>query len=114
MALAVALPVVDDGALAVDASGDDGDGAGLADGLAQGVGVVTLVGQDMAGAPGASKERRGGSDVRDVARCQDQREGAADGVGEGVDLGGLAAARGADRLGFRPPFPPKAERWALT
>jgi len=56
------------------------------------------------------QERRGDGDIGDVAWRQDQREGPSEDVGKGVDLGGLAAARGADGLRPRPPFPPKAER----
>ena len=114
MTLAVSLLVVGDFALAVGATGDDRDGAGPAAGPAQVVGVVALVGEDVAGPVGAGEQGRRDGDIGDVARREDQREGAADDVGEGVDLGGLAAARGADRLRLRPPFPPKAERWALT
>jgi hypothetical protein len=115
---AVALPVaglvVYDLALAVGAAGDDGHSPGLAQGPAQGVSVVSLVGQYVSSSLGAGQQRRGDGDVGDVARGEDQGEGASDGVSEGVDLGSLAAARGADRLRFRPPFAPKAERCALT
>ncbi len=114
MAIAVSAPVVGDLLLAGDPSWDHRRGAGLAQRPAQGVGVVSLVGQDVAGAAGAGEELRRDRDVGDVAGRQRQRKGAADDVGEGVDLGRLAAARGADRLNFRPPFPPNAERCALT
>ncbi len=110
MAVAVAIPVVLDLPLARDPARDDGHGAGLAERSAQGVGVVSLVRQDVAGSGGAGQERGRDGDVGDVSWCERQREGAADDVGEKVDFGRLAAARGADRLSFRPPFPPKAER----
>ena len=80
---------------------------------AQGIGVVAFVGQDVAGAAGAGEQLRRDGDVGDVAGSERQREGAADDVGEDVDFGRLTAARGADRLSLRPPFPPKAERCAL-
>jgi hypothetical protein len=113
MAVAVAIPVVGDLVLARDPARDDWHGPGLAQCSAKGVGVISLVGQDVASAAGAGQERWRDGDVGDVAGCESQRDGAADDVGEGVDLGRLAAARGADRLSTRPPFPPKAERWAL-
>ena len=114
MTIAVATSVVGDLPLARDPAGDDRHGAGLAERAAQAVGVVALVRQNVAGAAGAGQELRCDGDVRDVPRRELQREGSADDVGENVDLGRLAAARGADRLSFGPPFPPKAERWALT
>ena len=114
MSLPVSGLVIDDLALAVVASGDDGHGPGLAQGSSQGVGIIALVGQDVAGVRCAGEKSRGDGDVRDVAGRQDEREGASDDVSEGVELGGLTATRRADRLDFGPPFPPKAERWALT
>ncbi len=113
MAIAVAILVVLDLLLARDPAGDDGHGAGVADRSSQGVGVVPLVRQDVAGCGGAGQERRRDGDVGDVSGGERQREGAADDVGKEVNFGRLAAARGTDRLSFRPPFPPKAERWAL-
>jgi hypothetical protein len=56
--------------------------------------------------------RRGG-DVGYISRRQRQCEGTTERVCERVDLGGLAAAGGTDRLRPRPPFPPKADLWAL-
>ncbi len=113
VALSVAGLVVDDLALAANAAGDDRHGPCLAQGASERVGVVSLVSEHVAGPAGAGEQRGRYGDVGDVAGRQDQSEGASDGVGEGVDLGRLAAARGADRLRFRPPFPPNAERWAL-
>lgn len=56
----------------------------------------------------------GGREVGDVAGRQTQDGRSAQKVRHGVDLGGLAAARRSDGLGFRPPFPPCAERCAFT
>ena len=94
------------------AAGDDRHGPGLAQAGSQIVGVVGLVGDEVADLP-AGEERRGDGHVRDVAGGEDQGAGPTEGVGERVDLGRLAAARWADGL-RTPPFPPKAERWALT
>ncbi len=113
VALPVARFVVDDLALSGDSAGDHRHGPGFAEGAAERVGVVPLVGQHVASADGPGQERRRDGDVEDVARRQDQGEGTPDGVGESVDLGCLAAPRGADRLRLRPPFSPNAERCAL-
>jgi hypothetical protein len=69
--------------------------------------------QDVADAAGAGEEPRRDGDVGDVSGRERQRQGAADDIGEEVDLGRLAAPRGTDRLRPRAPFPPKAERCAL-
>ena len=113
MAVAVAGLVEDDAAFSRAAAGDNGHGASLAQLTTERVGVITLVGQDISGAGGALQQRGGDGDVGDVARRQREGEGSADGIGEGVDFGRLAAARGPDRLRAAPPFPPNAERWAL-
>jgi prophage regulatory protein len=110
MAIAVASLIVDDLGLASDPPRDHRDCPGLSQGVAERIGVVPLVGQDVAGPRSAGEQLGGDGHVGDVARREDQRERTADDVCEGVDLGRLAAARGADGLGFRPPFPPKAER----
>ncbi len=113
VSVAIAGPVMADRAFAAGAARDHRHGAGLTNGSAQRIGVISLVGQDIAGFASTLEQRRGDSDIGNVPRREGQREGSADGVGEGMDLGGLAAARGADRLRFRTPFPPKAERGAL-
>ena len=92
----------------------NGRGPGLPQHPAEVVGVVALVAQHVARALGSLQQRRRDGDVGDVAGRQRQGVGAADRVGEGVDFRGLSAARRADRLAMRPPFPPKAERCALT
>ena len=114
MSLAVSGLVIDDLALAVVASWDDRLSSGLAQRSSQSIGVVTLVSQDVTGVGRAGEQGRSDGDVGDVAGREDQGEGASDDVGEGVDLARLAAARRADALRASPPFPPKAERWALT
>lgn len=82
--------------------------------LPQGVGVIALVGDEMAWQAGIDEERRCGADVGDIPGGEHKRVGASYRVGEGVDLGGLTAPRWPDRLIFRPPFPPWAARWAFT
>jgi hypothetical protein len=54
-----------------------------------------------------------GLDVADISRRQHQRVGAADDVGERMDLCGPAAPGPPDRLRRAPPFAPNAARWIL-
>jgi hypothetical protein len=49
-----------------------------------------------------------------MARRHFDGDGASARIDDGVDFRGAAAARTANRLRFRPPFPPAAERWALA
>ena len=113
MALAVAGLVEDDAAFQSAAPWDDRHGAGLAQRSAERVRIVALVGQDVARSRGTCEQCGGDGNIGDVSGRQREGEGPADGVGEGMDFGGLAATRGPDRLRPRPPFPPNAERWAL-
>ena len=114
MAAAVTLLIVSDCAFAVAATGNDGAGAKVAQGLAQAVGIVALVAEQVSHTPRAFEQRRRGLYVADIAGGQHQRVGAAQHIGQGMDLGCPAAARTTDRLRLAPPFPPNAERWVLT
>ena len=111
----VAPPVVADRPLAGVCARDHRHDAGLAQVGAEPVGVVALVGQK---APDAARGgcQHGGRrpHVAAVARGEVDDGGAADDVGQDVDLCGRPAARGADRLVFRPPLPPWAQRCALV
>ncbi len=113
MALLVAGAVMADGRGSRPAAGDHRHGPGATDHAPQSVGVVAFVGQDVPCPDGAFEKRRSRAHVGDVARREGDRVGTPDDVGERVDLRGLAAARGTDRLRSRPPFPPNAARWAL-
>lgn len=106
--------VISDGRLAVRATWYHGRRAFGLQALAQRVGVIALVGEKTANRPRCVEEVCGHGDVRDVAGRQPQHGRAPQKVGHGMDLGGLAAARGADRLRLRPPLPPWAERCAFT
>lgn len=114
MPVPVAPFVVMDFAFPVRAAGDDGDGSPAAQGRAQGIGIITLVGDQIVHRAGLFEKAGGCADIADIAGREMQSIGASDHIGQRVDFGRLAAARGTDRLGLRPPFPPKAERCALT
>ena len=113
VAFLVARAVVADGRLSRSTARDDRHGPDAADRAPQGFGVIALVGEDVPYSDGALEKRRSSAYVGDVARRERDRVGASDDIGERVDSGGLAAARGTDRLRPRPPFPPNAARWAL-
>ena len=79
------------------------------------VGVVTLVGHETPDAAwGGRQHRRSGPHVTGIAWRQVDDSRAAEGVGQDMDLGGRPAPRGADRLVFRPPLPPWAQRCAFV
>lgn len=113
MSVTIAGPIMTDRAFAAGAARDHRHSASLTKGSAQRIGVISLVSQHIASFAGPLEQPRCDGDIGNVSRREDQREGPADSVGERMDLGRLATARGADRLRFRPPFPPKAERCAL-
>jgi len=114
VAVAVSGFVVDDLSLSVDPARDDGDLSLMAQVFADCVGVVAFFGDQVARACCAVEQQARSLHVRYMARRQFEGVGPPERVGEGVDLGCLAAAREADRLIFRPPFPPWAERCAFT
>ena len=106
----VALLVVADGTLAISPAGDDGAGAALAQSLAQVVGIVAFVTEQVAHVAGSFEQRWCSLHVADISGGQHQRVWTAQHIGQGMDLGCLAAARTADHLRLAPPFPPNAER----
>ena len=78
------------------------------------VGIIGAVGDQPPERAGAIEQACGDRDVVDVAGGQDEDARPALGVGERVELAGAAAARLTERLLEGPPFPPLAERCALT
>jgi len=81
--------------------------------MAKTVGIVRRVSDQPMREVNLIKEDRRYCDVGDVACGYFNGHGSAQGVGDHVYLGGIAAASAADRLRFSPPFPPWLERWAL-
>jgi hypothetical protein len=110
-ALAIAPLVVADASLATALTRDDRRDALRPQVGAQPVGIVALVGGQAPDPAGRFGQHNGrGRHVAGVAGRQQQDAGAAEDIGERVDLGRLAAARGSDGLCPRPPLPPWAER----
>lgn len=113
MAVAVSAGVIGDFALAVDAAGNDGNGPLASQSTAQGIGIVAFVGEKVAGTVQLRQQHRSCLHIRDIAGRQREGKRSSKHVGQGMKLAGLAAARGANILRFRPPLPPWAVRCAL-
>ena len=77
---------------------------------AQRVRIVAFGRPDVARAAGAAQQGQGNGRVLDVSGRQNESEWSAERICERMDLGGLAPARGADRLRPRPHFSSKAKR----
>src|SRR5262249_36660767 len=113
VAQSVGEAVMRDDELAGRDRGDHSLCPGLGDHLAQGIAVVSLIGND----PGrrlAGEEIGGGGAVVRLAAGQDEAQGTALGVGQGVDLGRQSASGTPHSLIFGPPFPPAACWWTRT
>jgi len=78
------------------------------------VGIVALVGDQITGIRQAFREHHGTGDVGSLTRRQIECQGVAMRVSDGVDLGVAASLGAADGLNRSPPFPPPAQRRALT
>lgn len=113
VALSIKVPIVRDWHVAASGRRDDGKYASFGEALAQGVGVVGTISEEMGDRACAGDQRGGHGTVVDVAGAEPQHTRPAGLVRQGVDFGGATAAGSADRLREVPPFAPAAERWAL-
>ena len=93
---------------------DDSFNAALLEIGWQAVGVVGLVGDEALDWASRGHQFLRHHDVMEVARRNQQNPGPAGGVGEGVDRRRASAARASYAFFEGPPFPPAAERCALT
>ncbi len=94
--------------------GDHRHGPAFRHELPQCVAVIGGVGGAELGRRQRPEQANGRPDVSTLSRRDRKAQQTAERVGDGVDFGGAAAAGAADGLGFGPPFPPAAERWALA
>ena len=78
------------------------------------VGVIGLVGDQSRNRTGSAQQRGCHGHIMLIARRDQQNARPTGGVGQRVERGRAAAARAPDRLLEGPPFPPAAERCALT
>jgi hypothetical protein len=83
-------------------------------GLTKGARIVTLIAKEDFAQRRCGEQVGRGRDARDVACAEPKDAQPPYTMADRVDLGGAAAARTADRLRRRPPFPPAAERCAFT
>ena len=88
--------------------------APLCEPIAQPSCVVSPIRQQASGRWDARQQLGDTGQIVRLARRQTQRNGSSDLIGQGMNLGRPSAARAPDGLSKLPPFPPEAERWALT
>src|SRR5215212_1581853 len=113
VAPAVHVTVEVDGGLAVGLGRDHRGGAAIVKLCSEPVGVEGFVAEQSA--EGDALDQRPHADaVVALAGQQHEAHQIAEGVNEGDDLGGQAAARAADRLIPGPPLAPLAFWWAVT
>ena len=109
----IGLGVVGDDDLAAAGGGDDRLGVCSGDELAQGVAVVSPIG-DHAARVEVREKLGGGGDVVGLAAGEDEAQRPALRVGNRVDLGGQSSSGTPQSLILGPPFPVAACWWALT
>src|SRR3972149_3109825 len=107
IAVLVNLLVVDDGLRPGAVRRHYGLGPGGSDRVAEAIGVVTLVGEQLLERQPAD-EILGLSDVVHMTRGEDEAERVAKRIDPRIDLCAQAAARAPDRLIFAAPFAPAA------
>lgn len=95
---------------AIDLWRDVGRGSLALDFATDGIAVVSLVTVQDVGVGEAIEQIVGGDAVRDLPAGQQERDRAAEAIGQRVDFCGPPATRTADRLRVLPPFPPEAQR----
>ena len=115
VALPIELPVPADRRLAVRAWRDHGPDAGGMETVADGIAIVALVGDQVAGPCFGERTER--FELRAVGRlAAGEVEGKwlTDGITETMNLTGEPAPRAAKSLFASPPFAPAAETWPRT
>lgn len=115
VAVPIELPVPTDWRLAVRARRDHGPDACVMETVADGVAIVALVGDQVAGPCFGERAER--FELRAVGRLaagEVEGERPAGGITETVNLTGEPAPRAAKSLFASPPFAPAAETWPRT
>jgi hypothetical protein len=93
---------------------DDRNRAAVEKKATQTIAVVGCVGGRAPAWRNAADQHGRNTNVAEMARRHFNGDRASARVDDGVDFRGAPAARAANRLRLRPPFPPAAERWALA
>ena len=86
---------------------DDRDGVLFGDGIAERLGIVALVAENVSGRQ-IGDQGFGLGDVVDLTWRENESEGIAQGIDDGVYFCSQSATRTTDRASFRPPFLPAA------
>lgn len=101
-------------ALAGRVVGNDGYGSAPEQEVAQTIGVIGGVGRTYARRRQGCEQGNGDRRIATLAWCHFEGDGSAEAIADGMDFRAPAAARAADGLRIRPPFPPAAARCALA
>jgi len=96
--------IISDGSLAVDAAGNHRSGAIGAQFVAQGIGIIALVGDQAFERPGGGDKIARDMNIADVSGREPDDGWTAQQIGDYVDFRGLPTTGGADSLRFRPPY----------
>jgi len=112
-AFLVACFIIADGTLAVLASGDYRYRVLATQRSSDAIGIVASIGDEPLHAGSVPDQLISGLHIRCIARREDEAERSAENIDERMDFRRATAARDANGIDFRPPFPPPAQRWAL-
>jgi hypothetical protein len=114
VSLAIGFPVMRNEGFSPGDGGNDGFNVALLEVGSQAVGVVGLVGDQSLDWASSGQQLLRHHDIMDIARRNQQNAWLAGCVSEGVDRRRASAARAPYAFIEGPPFPPAAERCALT
>ncbi len=84
--------VIGNRALSVDAAWNDREGSPASQGTAQGIGIIALVGDEIASTFQLRQQHRSRFHIRDIAGCQRKGKWPSKHISQGMELAGLAAA----------------------
>ena len=110
----ISLLIVTDFLSAIGFAPDDGLDASLLEESPDRIGIIAFVRYEFFNAGDEADAFFGHHTIGGIAGREDERPRPAEFVDDRMDLAVTAAFRKPDRLKFRPPFPPLAQRWAFT
>ena len=100
--------------LAIGFRRDVGNASRRLDLAADGIAVIALVAVNHEASRQVIEQFRRNPTIRHIAAAQDQQQRTPGSIGQGMDFARSPATRAANRLAALPPFPPLAQRCALT
>ena len=110
--MAIGFLAVSDRLDAIAFAGDDGRCAALPQPIAEGISVISFVGQNFSGRRQWLQQRDSGFAVKAVAARQQKADWTTFSVDHRVDFGRATTTADTERLVLAP-FLPRAARWAL-